>query len=47
MREPNLGINRSCVWCGSSFFCTDGDFLCSTKCSDAYESIHDEDDEEL
>jgi hypothetical protein len=38
MKEPNLGINRVCFECTSVFWCDDGDVFCSTKCSDAYES---------
>jgi hypothetical protein len=38
MREPNLGINRVCVECNASFWCDDGDYFCSSKCCDKYES---------
>lgn len=29
MREPNLGVTRFCDVCGSSFWCEDGDSVCS------------------
>lgn len=41
------GINRLCIVCGKSFYCTDGDYFCSDKCYDKYDNWNDEDDEEL
>jgi predicted nucleic acid-binding Zn ribbon protein len=31
------GIRRQCFVCGKSFFCTDGDYVCSSKCDDKLE----------
>lgn len=32
MYEPNLGIYRSCCVCGDTFWCDDGDTVCSPRC---------------
>jgi predicted nucleic acid-binding Zn ribbon protein len=31
------GITRYCVVCHHPFNCTDGDYFCSSKCSDEWE----------
>jgi hypothetical protein len=44
VKEPNLGINRVCVGCNKVFWCDDGDYFCSTKCSDKWESEENDDE---
>jgi hypothetical protein len=39
------GVSRICP-CGKSFTCTDGDYFCSSKCYDQYESRQDEEEED-
>jgi hypothetical protein len=36
-----LGITRICAECGKTFYCTDGDITCSSKCADDYENYLD------
>jgi hypothetical protein len=39
------GITRYCVCCNKSFNCTDGDYFCSSKCSDKWDEMNFEDQE--
>lgn len=33
------GINRKCYNCGKTFWCTDGDWFCSSKCHEEIEDL--------
>jgi hypothetical protein len=38
-------ITKICSNCGECFSCTDGDWFCSLKCSDKWESRQEDDEE--
>jgi predicted nucleic acid-binding Zn ribbon protein len=39
------GVYRRCCVCGTRFYCTDGDYVCSLACTEIDQREDDEDEE--